>query len=757
MKKTISLNGYWDWHIPGGENRKMLVPGSYHCVGDAYYEKDIELNGLDGKEIFLRTEGIAYEGTLWINGIEAGSILPYCRFAFDITNSVNEGSNHITILIKDITAEYGSTSGWEDYGGITREVYIDVCDSININDFQWITKFANDYTHSDCSLKVLISNYSDSIVSGNFTIKLKHGAEVVYNWKEQLSVDKGTKFIALDFSIKNPALWSPDFPNLYELEMDFMSECGLCDRIIEQVGFREFITSGTRFLINGRDIFLKGVARHEMWGEHQGFTLTKEQIERDMQLIKQMGGNYVRLVHYPHHRYTIEVADRLGIMVSEEPGLWWSDLRNESIVKKALEIMKQTVLRDRNSPSVIFWLLFNECRFGGDYPKRGKDLCRSLDPTRLVSAANCMDVEDTRDYFKDQGLDFYTFHAYGYTPDKLLEKDLSMEKVLRVLNDMPVVFTEWGGWFIHNNSNLINGFKKDIARFSHNRAPEPNFAGMAWWQWQDIYQFYRGLPGCIDGLLSDGLVDKDRNRKPMYNTMTEFFEMVDNPYEPEILMEVVDEVPFIKNENMTPLCLSELILQQTDAWTMMLEKTNRSSKAGHHRYTSNIGPLVPHSIAGIGYLPVKVDKGRPLVINEQCPAVKIPVGFKACGVYFVGQVTYCEGYPVFGSYNDPVAKYVFEYADGIKDERLLKNGVDFSSASMVADGSRMNPMAVNTFRVLTIIAEKNWERYQVCCERFQTDPTRVLKNITIELADAKYMPLIYGITVDREGKEHDRV
>lgn len=112
---------------------------------------------------------------------------------------------------------------------------------------------------------------------------------------------------------------------------------------------------------------------------------------------------------------------------------------------------------------------------------------------------------------------------------------------------------------------------------------------------------------------------------------------------------------------------------------------------------------------------------------------------------------------MFGSYNDPVAKYVFEYADGIKDERLLKNGVDFSSASMVADGSRMNPMAVNTFRVLTIIAEKNWERYQVCCERFQTDPTRVLKNITIELADVKYMPLIYGITVDREGKEHDRV
>lgn len=62
-----------------------------------------------------------------------------------------------------------------------------------------------------------------------------------------------------------------------------------------------------------------------------------------------MGANFVRLVHYPHHKAIIGIADSIGLMVSEEPGLWWSDLNDDKVIQPALEVMRYTVLRDRNN------------------------------------------------------------------------------------------------------------------------------------------------------------------------------------------------------------------------------------------------------------------------------------------------------------------------------------------------------------------------------------------------------------------------
>lgn len=112
----------------------------------------------------------------------------------------------------------------------------------------------------------------------------------------------------------------------------------------------------------------------------------------DMLLIKSAGVNYVRLVHYPHDPKILDLADELGLMVSEEPGLWWSDMKNQEICAGSLEVLRRTVLRDRNHVSVAFWLSFNECIFTPEYLMDSVRVCRENDSAHMVSGANCMDI-----------------------------------------------------------------------------------------------------------------------------------------------------------------------------------------------------------------------------------------------------------------------------------------------------------------------------------------------------------------------------
>ncbi len=119
------------------------------------------------------------------------------------------------------------------------------------------------------------------------------------------------------------------------------------------------------------------------------------------------------------------------------------------------------------------------------YLVKGRDLCKSLDPSRLISGANCMDSKVAKAVFDECGFDFYTQHPYSYEPKVLVD-------AMSILQGKPLVFTEGGGWYIHNNPNLLKWFSGTLIRSAHARPPEPCIAGLCWWQWQDIFQFSRG-------------------------------------------------------------------------------------------------------------------------------------------------------------------------------------------------------------------------------------------------------------------------
>src|SRR5262249_6685246 len=133
----------------------------------------------------------------------------------------------------------------------------------------------------------------------------------------------GLSEIEIKFEAKSLELWSPEDPNLYELRAHVKTVNGV-DRWRCRTGFREIKAQGRIFLLNGQRLVMNGICRHDTWKD-QGFTLSRRQQEQDMRMIKAMGCNFVRLVHYPHDRRIVELAEELGLLISEEPGFWNMD------------------------------------------------------------------------------------------------------------------------------------------------------------------------------------------------------------------------------------------------------------------------------------------------------------------------------------------------------------------------------------------------------------------------------------------------
>jgi len=549
----------------------------------------------------------------------------------------------------------------------------------------------------------------------------------------------------LHFSLDRVFPWSPESPSLYQLEIGF-SGGGMSDSRSLDVGFREFIANGQCFYLNGQQTFLKGVARHEMWGE-QGFTLTREQIEQDLTLIKEMGANFIRLVHYPHSRYTIEYAAKIGLMVSEEPGLWWSDLSNEYITDCALEIMRRTVLRDRCNPAVVAWLFFNECVLekAGGYLKRGAEMCRALDPTRLLSGASCMPDAETKKVLSETGMDFYTQHPYNYEG----QWNLAAAELMR---DKPLVFTEWGGWLIHFNPNLIALHKNIVAQLTHAEDGQPKLSGMCWWMWSDMYQMCRGLPACIDGLLSDGLVDRYRNRKPTYAVMAEFFDIAD--HKPRPRFEVEEYPAGAAAGELTPVDLSHLRGPGNDAlWKDAVQKDHmKRHEKSNARKGGNEGIYIHRDIKTLSGLRAEIPAGYPVILRAERSKAEIPVGLGVDEIYLFGAVTFYDGYPVRGRFGETAAKITLRYSDGAAEDIPMRHGLEIASAAMRALHSRIDPRAALAPRAAVLTLEANWEVYAVNLLKIPADGEKILDSVTIEATDGAFEPVIYAISVKETEK-----
>lgn len=713
MRSRQSLNGWWDYRIGEGEWTKKKVPYSAHPVGRSECKTTFAVDTFE--RAFLVLEGITYSATVILNGKRLGDMLPYCEYRYEVTNILRE-KNELTVILEDISPEFGPSEGWENYGGIIRGVYLEYVGKNYIEDVWWSTTFEDNYTTAHC--RVEIKADTDSIC-----VRLVN--------KRGECVGKANGYGVIEFDVLNPDMWSPDSPTLYTLEVAAGD-----DIVTEKVGFKDFGKKGRRFTLNGSELFLLGINRHDLWGDH-GHTLTEEEMQQDMRMIKAIGINYVRLVHYPHNRRILEIADEIGLLVSEEPGLWWSNMSNQKICEGALEVLRRTILRDRNHISVAFWLSFNECIFTMEYLLDSVRISRETDPYHMVSGANCMSVEMTKENYPKSGFDFYTMHPYSMEPDRLIE---SAEK----LNELPLLLTEWGGWRVHDNPRSFKWFTDLILQYSRNPEDKPVLAGAAYWCWADMYEFSRGENGCSDGLLKEGLVDAWRNPTPNLDLYTNIFRKLRLPEERKEcgmnVIPVISKGPF-REIDITNLCSSK------ESWEKMIEKSRihdpRFYREQKGKRRMDNGPVLCEEIRSIGQLPVKLLE-TPYVVNKE---LIIPINEECRELHLVGNVSMPKGWPINGEYGELAAKYVVTYTDGTETVFPMRNGFEITTATAQYGPSRINPVSAKCPRVLYWHYDFDWEHYIANHCILPIDGKKKVLSLKLQDAGNDYDVLFYGITI----------
>ena len=745
QRNRISLSGIWDFSLTGtagGIWEKRRVPGSYHCVGQCFYRKEFLMPAQKGGRVLLCFEGVAYEGVPVLNGTRLARMEPYVEYRYDITSLLEE-TNTLVVEIQDCGAVFGPVNGWENYGGIIREVSLEIVPDTYIEDVFFHANLKDDYTKAECTAEITLAG---ELADTNVEVTLSRDGVSVASAAALVS-DSGKA----EWTVEHPDLWSPENPALYQLTVHAGE-----DTVCFQVGFKEFTSRGNRFYLNGEPLFLAGVCRHDLWGEEEGHTLTDAQIQQDMRMIKDTGLNFVRLVHYPHDRRVLDAADRMGLLVSCEPGFWWSDLTDQDLIGRGLEVMEKVVRRDRNRVSVAFWLTFNECVLNRAFVETIAAVVRRADPTRMVSGANCMDKASTKAMF-DGVYDFYTYHPYGYAPEmvtggvsegrKWITGWQTMKGLCEYLSDKPLVFTEWGGYYVHDNPKLFSDFCRAMLKLADAKEG-PVLAGACYWVWADYYEHNRTRPSAVDGVTIEGL--NDMHRCPRVNLdvlrrelsrwrclpAPEPVEMKTAGFGEPGASYIPVKIPDTEDNRI-----------QNEAWDREIRRFKEYQIPNTDRLrVMDHGPCLPREIHSLGLLPVELIHGKPYVISGETGEVSFRVEHAGRELYIIGNACFNYAYPL-DQQRDDVAEYRLVYEDGAEEVLTLQNGRELATVHRLYSSSRLDPRGSVTFPAVDFGYDPSWEQYRIHLLPVPLRTDSRLMRLAVRVFHKEYALLLYGLTI----------
>ncbi len=760
-RQSITLNGVWERYVAGTRTGTVEVPSSLRPSGHYRLRRSVVLPKLQFSErAVLCFEAIQNHGRVFVNGTELGGTIPYLPHEFDMTKQAREGSNVVEVAITDLGMDASGAGadetwltvnpGWEGYGGIVRPASVEIRPATYIENVRLGYQLAPGYTGAACRATVFLN--ADAARTGEVVVTLSRRGTVLARAAQKVNAAAGASAAELAFELRDPDLWSPEAPNLYELTAALHTAAGE-DAYRTRTGFREIAIRGRGFELNGAPLVLNGICRHDLWKD-QGYTLSRAQMERDMRAIKTLGANYIRLVHYPHNRYILELADELGLLVTDEPGFWGMDFRTMPWARAelGLRLVEGMVRRDWNSPSVCAWLLGNESHFSVEYLRKGKEICRKLDPlARPVSFANSMRKEVAKPIFEEGGMDFFDDHPYTF--------DIAeFEKIAEFYGpSKPLLFTEWGGRELGQSAYIM---PKSVDLLME-MTKKGTLAGHAFWSWQDLPEFTRIDMEMRDGILESGVVTEDREpREFVYVELARLYAgrpQVDLPVSEAPVLTPLRRTPWTPRSQFTPVSLAPVAsdARAAKAWA---DFEHRMAEFAAKRYSSdhwarNGGRFLlwkPQRLEILGAefaVPEVEGWVRPAVVTPEFPELVIPLGLTATRLHFLGHVTCPDGYPIAGERGQAAGSYEVRYADGSSTVVPLRAGIEVARANLIDSATRFDPVAAAAQRAFCFV--KGWERehYQGLLFSLPVENKRI-DSVRWRLAGDQPM-LLFAITAER--------
>lgn len=404
---TINLPHTWNqWDATD------LVPG--YRRNASWYKKEMVIPVQEDVRYLLYFETVNLQAQVYVNGQKAGAhIGGYVGFEIDITQFVKKGEKN-EILVRadngynrDIIPS--QKADFFIYGGITRDVFLKTVPNQHLANVAVSTPKVSAeaaITH----VKVKVHNLQSTIpLQLQCELIEKPTGKVVLNTK---SKNLTSNEISFDLPVlENPALWSPDAPNLYLLKTKLIANGQVLDELRETIGYRwyEFEENGP-FILNGKRLLIRGTHRHE---EHAGYGMAvpNEIHRKDMEMIKEMGANFVRLGHYPQDPEVYRAANKLGLIIWDELPWCRGGVGESAWQQNTMQLLEEQIQQNYNHPSIFFWSVGNEIYWLPDFPNGGDTKkinqvvtrlhkkCHKLDPYRLTAIRKYYDGADLVDVF----------------------------------------------------------------------------------------------------------------------------------------------------------------------------------------------------------------------------------------------------------------------------------------------------------------------------------------------------------------------
>lgn len=414
------LNLPHDWSIEFDFDRNSPEEGEAGFLrgGTGYYRKKFVLpNTLTGKRISIDFGGVYMNSSVYVNGQLIGTYPNgYTPFSYDITDYVKtDGMTENLIVVKVINQQ--PSSRWYSGSGIYRDVDLTVTDNVHVAKYgTYITtpNLKNEQggtVNVNVKTQVVNKGKSQDNVVVRSTIKDEATGTIIGNVTDSdtKTVDEnGTVTFEQIVAAPNPTLWSVDNPKLYTMVTEILVNDKVVDTYESRFGFRYFdVDANEGFSLNGQYMKLKGVCMHHDQGS-LGAVAYYRAIERQMQIMKDMGVNAIRVTHNPAADELLEICDRLGLLVIEEAFDGWYDGKKKYGYEKTAFTqpathpdakegqtwaefdLKQMVNRGKNFPSMIMWSIGNEI-WETDYETFDKSMQTAKDLIKWVK-----EVDSTR-------------------------------------------------------------------------------------------------------------------------------------------------------------------------------------------------------------------------------------------------------------------------------------------------------------------------------------------------------------------------
>lgn len=512
----------------------IAVPGDwntqkeklYYYEGTVWYKKSFHYKlAKKTNRVFLYFDASNYQTDVYLNGKKLGAhVGGFTPFNFEVTDYLKEKDNFLVVKVDNKRKKEGVptlNTDWWNYGGITRDVKLIEISENYVQDY-FIQ--LNPKDNKKIIGKVVLNGANVSQEAVQIIIpELKINKEFTTDQNGELSFEIISKKIQY---------WSTDKPYLYDVIIQTRE-----DEIRDQIGFRTIATKGSKILLNGEEIYLKGISIHEESPIHGGRGYSKEDATQLLSWAQELGCNYVRLAHYPHNEHMVRIADKMGILVWEENPVYWTiSWENEETYKNAENQLSEVINRDKNRASVIIWSMANETPTSEArnlFLNKLASFTRKKDPSRLISAAleqsnfqGNPSIRTIHDPFA-KTVDILSFNQYIGWYDGLPKKCETIS--WKIEEDKPVLISEFGagakqGYHGDKDTRWTEEFQEYLYIETLNMIDKiEQLQGFSPWILVDFRSPRRVLPEIQADWNRKGLLSEDGKKKKAFFVLKDFY------------------------------------------------------------------------------------------------------------------------------------------------------------------------------------------------------------------------------------------